>query len=103
MLVLLVEIIAIVNNSMAEMIHTSIIAIIPGGYCPLTVTGGSTLNMAFIYSINRDSNTLLDLGSHEVCIDTTSHASGIETGSSMFLLSLFHCSASLLVLSNFPL
>ena len=83
--------IAIVNNSMAEMIHTSIIAIIPGGYCPLTVTGGSTLNMAFIYSINRDSNTLLDLGSHEVCIDTTSHASGIETGSSMFF---FHYSTA---------
>ena len=71
---------AIVNNSVADMRHTSITVMNPSGNCPFTITGGSDLKLASIYSTDKDSNNTLVLGSHEVCVDSTSQALGIETG-----------------------
>ena len=74
--------ISIVNNSMAKMKHTKLLGFLSNEHCSFTVTGGSKLIIASMYSMNNSSTTNISTteGKHMVCIDSGSQASGLETG-----------------------
>ena len=74
--------ISIANSSVAEMKHTNISALLRKEHCLFTVTGGSKLIIASMYSMNYSGTTNINTmkGSNMVCIDRRSQVSGLETG-----------------------
>ena len=88
--------ISIVNNSVAEMKHTNISAFFKKEHCLFTITGESKMTIASMYSMNNNSdiNNRTTEGKHMVCIDSSSQASGLETGE-YYLYFLIHVSCAM--------
>ena len=74
--------ISIVNNSMAKMKHTKLLGLLSNEHCLFTVTGGSKLTIASMYSMNNNSTANISKteGKHMVCSDSGNQVSGLETG-----------------------